>query len=94
MYIGLDNADDIETVLKSPHCLNKDTIYQYVRESLAVDGLFTSEGIFHLISKYFVRDIKKSYYLQHQYGNDIENMLVHHLVWDMCTEICQSSINI
>lgn len=46
MYIGLDNADDIETVLKSPHCLNKDTIYQYVRESLAVDGLFTSEGIY------------------------------------------------
>lgn len=44
MYLLLDNADDIETVLKSPHCLNKESVYHYVQESLSVNGLFTLEG--------------------------------------------------
>lgn len=47
MYVALDNADDIETILKSPHCLNKDDVYHYVKECLGVDGLFTAEGKLH-----------------------------------------------
>lgn len=40
------DADDIETVLKSPQSLKRMYIYEYIRDSISdtVDGLFTSSG--------------------------------------------------
>lgn len=41
--IFVDNPRDIETVLTSPNCA-RDEIYQYIKEVIGVNGIFTSEG--------------------------------------------------
>ena len=43
LFVMLDNVQDIETVLGSPYCLNKEDCYKYVEE-IATEGLFTSPG--------------------------------------------------
>lgn len=44
LIVMVDNADDAETILSSPYCLNKQDIYKYVREGISYDGLFTCDG--------------------------------------------------
>ncbi|KAJ6637457.1 putative cytochrome P450, partial [Pseudolycoriella hygida] len=41
--IFVDNPRDIETVLTSPNCV-RDEMYQYIKDTIGYDGIFTSEG--------------------------------------------------
>lgn len=45
LFVVVDNADDAEAILSSPHCINKEDSYQYVREGIQYDGLFTVNGV-------------------------------------------------
>lgn len=46
LFLIVHDAEDIETVLKSQHCLKRMYIYEFLRDSISdtVDGLFTSNG--------------------------------------------------
>lgn len=46
LLLIVHDAEDIETVLKSQHCLKRMYIYKFLRDSISdtVDGLFTSNG--------------------------------------------------
>lgn len=41
--IFIENTRDIETVLTSPHCV-RDKMYQYIKDTVGYDGIFTSDG--------------------------------------------------
>lgn len=46
LFVFVHDVNDIETVLKSPNCLNKMYVYKFVKDGLGdVDGMFTAEGI-------------------------------------------------
>lgn len=49
LFILLDNVEDIEIVLNAPECINREDSYQYLKEGLGVDGIFTLEGNFNLL---------------------------------------------
>lgn len=45
LFLVVHDVEDIETVLKSPHCLRRMYTYEFLREYISdVDGLFTSNG--------------------------------------------------
>lgn len=46
LALVVHDVEDVETILKSPHCLNRMSNYVYLREGIFgdVDGLFTSGG--------------------------------------------------
>ncbi len=41
--IYVDNTRDIEMLLTSPNCV-RDKMYEYIRDALGVDGMFTLDG--------------------------------------------------
>lgn len=43
-FIFVDNAEDIQTILCEPATLNRDKSYQFIREAIGVNGMFTLEG--------------------------------------------------
>lgn len=51
LFLIVHDAEDIETVLKSPHCLRRMYLYEFLRDSISdtVDGLFTSNGEYLLM---------------------------------------------
>lgn len=44
LFIYLDNVEDVEIALAAPECINREDSYQFLKEGLGVDGLFTLEG--------------------------------------------------
>lgn len=46
LFLVAHDAEDIETVLKSPNSLKRMYIYEFIRDAISdtVDGLFTSSG--------------------------------------------------
>lgn len=44
MFLYCDNIEDVETVLMSPNCIDRDDLYQYLNEALGVNGIFTLKG--------------------------------------------------
>lgn len=53
-FVVLDHPVDIETVLTSPHCMDKADIYQMVRQVLETDGLVSNHGIQFRLRGYIV----------------------------------------
>lgn len=49
LFVIIHDICDVETILKSQHCLNKIFVYKFVKDGLGdVDGMFTAEGNFIL----------------------------------------------
>lgn len=44
LFIYLDNVEDVEIILAAPECINREESYQFMKEALGVDGIFTLEG--------------------------------------------------
>lgn len=47
LFVYVDNIEDVEAVLSSAECTNRDEIYQYLKEALGVNGVFTLEGMLY-----------------------------------------------
>lgn len=45
LFVYVDNVEDVEVVLSSAECTNREEIYQYLKEALGVNGVFTLEGM-------------------------------------------------
>lgn len=46
LILMVHDAEDIDTILKSPHCLDRMYVYDFLREGISPtsDGLFTANG--------------------------------------------------
>lgn len=44
MFVYVDNLKGVETVLQSNDCLDRQESYEYIKEALGVNGIFTSDG--------------------------------------------------
>lgn len=44
LFVYIDNVQDVETILTSTDCNQREDTYQHLQEALGVNGLFTLEG--------------------------------------------------
>lgn len=46
MFIIVNDPIDVEAILNSPHCLDKDKVYTLVKDGMGTHGLITNAGTF------------------------------------------------
>lgn len=80
LLIIVSSAEDMQTVLNSPHCLQKSFLYDYMDLDVNV-GLFLAKGNFNEIIHELASNNNQS---QHIFGNQPGNFLIQHLITKFC----------